>query len=296
MNFVARKAVAGACLVALAGPVWANATSTATFGLVTVTLTDLNPDDGIAPSIAFLSNPVRYAGGAYLYGEAETGLYGSYDPGHDLRRYDKAGSWQTTNVRGAAQTGLASAVGEVLGDAGGVGFSSLSVTGTALSGDAQSARYYSYAGVPNSHDNKQFILSPYTQVTFSVQATLSAQFTLGYTAGALEGESAGANLALFAGGLSADGHSMLEDLQQHGIGVNYLDGTAAGGASESWSGLMAASYSNWSGHNSQGQFWADGAVGGHSVMLSPVPEPASYGLLLSGLGVLAGVARRRRRA
>ena len=39
-----------------------------------------------------------------------------------------------------------------------------------------------------------------------------------------------------------------------------------------------------------------GASFGGSVMLAPVPEPETYGMLLAGLGITAWVARRRRAA
>ncbi|WP_229257335.1 PEP-CTERM sorting domain-containing protein [Duganella callida] len=293
MKLAARYAlVAG--LAAAAGPVFADAYSTASFGNVTVTLIDLDPNDGIAASISFLPNTTKFDGGAYIHGEAEDGIIGGYDPGHQLQRFDKSGAWQSTNVSGNAHTGLSSAAASVTGSASGVGFTALSVSGKALSGLDDHGNYYSYASVPfNNVDNRGFVLSANTKVVFSVDAAMSATMTRGYTAGALEGESASALMSLYAGGLAADG-SMLDDLQQHGVGVQYFDGGPLGGATDSWAGVMSASYSNLTNHSSQGQFWADAQVGGHSVMAA-VPEPETYAMLLGGLGLLGGLARRRNR-
>ncbi len=292
MKIAALNVLAAACLAVFAGPALADAYSIATFGNVTVTLIDLDPNDGIAASISFLPNTTKFSGGAYIYGEAETGLVGGYDPGHQLGRYEKIGAWQSTNVSGATSTNLANSSASVTGSDSGVGFSGLSLAGAAHSTADEHSRFYAYAGVPNTHDNKGFILSANTMVSFSVNASISASTTIGYTPGALEGEAASAVLSLYAGGMGGDG-TMIDDLQQHSVSVYYIDGDPLGGAADSWNGVMTASFSNLSNHASRGEFWADASIGGRSV-ITAVPEPETYGMLLGGLAMIGALARRRR--
>ena len=293
MKRAALQVLAAACLAALAGPVLADAYSTATFGNVTVTLVDLNPNDGIAPSISFLSNPTKFAGGSYVYGSTETGLPGGWEPGHELNQFEQTGAWQTTDVSGNAHVTYATASAAVKGAAGGVGFSALSASGHAQSGADNRGLYYAAASAPGAPASKFFVLSANTMVSFSVNAALSASMTLGYTPGALEGEGAAARLALYAGGLDATGASLPGDLEEHWASVLYESGAPMVGASDSWSGVMTASFSNLSNQSSKGEFYAEGLASGRSVVLAAVPEPATYGMLLGGLGLLGALARRR---
>lgn len=282
-----------ACLATMAGPASATAISSAAFGNVTITLYDLKPDDGIAPSISFLPYTHKFDGGAYIHGEAETGQTRTWDPGSELITYEKTGAWQSTSVRDSGQSGMASSAASVTGSASGLGFTALSVSGTAESGEGEYGRYYSYASVTNGPNLKRFVLSANTMVTFSVDASVSASATLGYTPGAREGELAYAKLRMYAGGVDARGNSLDGDLQEHLANVLYGDGWPAGGASNSWSGLMSASFSNLSDRSGQGEFYAEATVGGRSVPAA-VPEPSSPAILLSGLGLMAALARRRR--
>jgi hypothetical protein len=291
----ARKALSAlvvAGIATAAGPAFAAAYSTATFGKVTITLIDLDPNDGISANISFLNDPIKFDGGAFIRGMAETGMNSGNEPGNQLKNFKKTGAWQTTSFSDSAITPLAVASGSVTGSATGAGFSALSLTGSALSTAEQRANYAAYGAVPGL-DYRGFVLSANTKVVFSVDASVSAQTTIGHTPGGLEGEAASALLSLYAGGYAANGVTVVEDLQEHGASVLHVDGSPDMGAADAWSGVMSASFSNLSSHSTEGGFYAHAAISGNSV-ISAVPEPSTYGMLLGGLAMMGALLRRRR--
>jgi hypothetical protein len=283
----ALKALAAACLAVVAAPVLADAHGSASFGSVTVTLIDLNPNDGIAPSISFLQG-ARYEAGPYITGEAQ-----SYLPGVEDSRFERVAATQTKSLEDKVKTSLASSSASVTAAANGAGFTAMSVSGAAESAVGGYGHFYSYASVPAAVAGNGFVLSPNTMVSFSAFGSASADYTLGYTSQSIEGERASAVLTLYVSGAKADGSGDVTDFQQQFASV-YSDiyGGLPGSDSASWNGVMSASYSNLSTHSSIGHFYAETEVGGLSV--SAVPEPATYGMLLAGLGTI-GIARRRRR-
>lgn len=294
MKHVVQYALAAACLASAGGAAHADAYAGATFGSVTITLVDLDPNDGIAASISFLPTPTKYYAGALVRGESSTYRDSVNEPGAQYKSFFNRGAWQSTNVNGSAVTDLASASGSLTGAATGVGFVGLNLAGSALSTTAQHSHFYAYASVPGDpFGHLDFVLSANTQVVFSVDASMNAGTTIGGTAGSLFGESASAVMGLYSGGLAADGVTLLEDLREQGVGVTWQDGDAPGGGVDSWSGVLSSSFSNLAGHSSQGEFWAYATINGDSV-LAAVPEPSTYGMLLGGLGLVGFLARRRK--
>lgn len=291
----ALNALALACLAGAASPVLADAYGSATFSNVRVTLIDLNPGDGIAPSIVFMPDPGKYASGAYIGGVAQTGQPNGNEPGNIYDSFNRTSASSQSNINGSIHNALASSSASVTGSATGAGFSAASVSGSALSTAVQSAFFTADAFIPDiSAHNLIFSLSANTEVVFSVDASMSVRTTIGHTAGAASGESAGAELQLYAAGPGLNLH-MEQDLEQKEVDVGWMPGDAPGGATDSWSGVLSASYSNLSNRSHEGEFGAEAHLYGISVA-NAVPEPSTYAMLLAGLGLVATQARRRHRS
>ncbi|MGV7207665.1 PEP-CTERM sorting domain-containing protein [Oxalobacteraceae bacterium A2-2] len=288
------KAWVAICAAAAVGPVLADSYGSASLGKVSVVLIDLDSDDGIAASISFLPSTVKYADGALISGVAQTGQFGGTEPGNHYESFIKTAAWPGTNVSGNFSSELASASAAVSGAASGAGFTAASLSGAAFSTQSQSAYFFAEASIPGSpYDKRAFVLSAHTQVVFSVDATLAASTTLGLGRDGAS-ESALAEATLYAGGWAQDGVTWVADERIQSASVSYLAGMAQGGGAEAWSGTMSVSYSNLAAASAEGEIQAYARVRGTSVVA--VPEPEGYAMLLGGLAMLAGLARRRIRS
>src|SRR5471030_3085759 len=118
---LALNALASACLAMLAAPVFADAYGSATLSNVTVTLIDLNPNDGIAPSISFLPDPAKFASGANISGVAQTGQAFGNEPGNIYDSFSKTGASSQANISGTIHNALATSSADVTGSTTGVG-------------------------------------------------------------------------------------------------------------------------------------------------------------------------------
>jgi hypothetical protein len=124
--------------------------------------------------------------------------------------------------------------------------------------------------------NWNFVLSPYTMVLFIAQGAINAT---PYSLSGGDGDSTGASLGM-------------QVIDNNGYISTVSRLSSAGGAN--FSERLYVSFANLSGSTVQGQFGAGTSAGGWS-NVTPVPEPETWAMMLAGLGLVAGMARRKRK-
>ena len=266
-SFAVPVAAAATALLA-AGPAHAASTETSTLGGFHVTLTDLDPSDGVAPSVTLdpqsrsivSASAVPTSGGASWIQMGDS-AFGPVTVSGDLDGSGGSASFAGDPFGAGAQL-VASATG-----------------GPSLAVGTSAA----YVQTPPTYET-QFLLSAHTQVT------LWGATTIDWNAGAPGGSAFGEiDLALWLP--DASGRDFVA--QDDATGGYYGDGTGA--LSGSMPGGVMVTYADDS----------DAAIPvGYEVSvfatageLEPVPppidEPAGAGLLLAGLSLLWRVRRRR---
>lgn len=286
MKRLAMHILATACLAAVVGQASATASSSAFMGKLVITLTDLNPTDGITPWLSFKPNSVS---GLHNVAEGWGDVYESYT------RDDYASAVQQNGtLTRKVDTEWSSASGTVNTAANAAGFTSMSAQGSAQSGLDGYGKYFSQAY--NGNGVSEFKLSANTQVTFSVVADLKANTSMGYNLDADMAEYGYARALLNVGG-TVDG-MWQNDASEHAALAEYYvnDDNTVSGVSDSWSGLMSVSFYNFGATTSDA--WLQGVAlsEGQSAVwdgVTPVPEPETYAMMLAGLALI-GAARRRK--
>lgn len=294
------RTIAAACAaLAFGSSAWAAASASATLSGLTVTLYDLNPTDGIGPSITFQSNSTY---GSYVSTSASDFSIGSQSgAGWSFSPLGPAGS---SSAKGGAQAGAA--VSGSLGS--GV---TMSASGSAAGWTVAPPDFFSnvtsfgadaYAGA--QFGSLRFELSPFTLAVINGQASLTATTTVGAKEGddfSLDTESASAGFSM---GMSGPGPSGGGDsYQSSSDNVNlYADwgyfydpetGTQGyTGESVSLDRAFALSFTNLSGGALGGDLSIRLSVSGYS-NVAAVPEPGSIALMVAGLGVVGLRLRRR---
>lgn len=294
-----RAAIASAAaLAALASaPAHATASASASLGPLTITLTDLDPNDGIAPSITFND--------AHGYANTAVGAVAhDYSNGAESVTNDyRVGAWTPVAVAtsgvanawaSASVSGNGSADGTTL-VASGAAFGSSAGNSSDFGGGAL-APYGFFYGFG------QFTLSAHTSVTFSASAAASAgvtnvwdpAITYGY-----EWASADAGLEVRDAGFGVG----TEDFTTAYVASKPYDtsppctsmtfGSCYGPDSASESRTVSVSLVNDADESSWGWLRGRAEGSGQSYALA-VPEPSTYALMLAGLAATVFVARRRR--
>ncbi len=300
------RALVPAALLLAATPAMAASTADVQVTGVSLQLIDLNPGDGIAPSVSF-------SGGASR-GESAISFTRPGSSGSENATFTGlAGAWSPGSVGVAG--GFGSAAASLSGGGMPTG-SSLSATGSAtaptggfcLPGDTGfnncfAAQAGFSASVQPTGFSSSFTLSPGTLMVLTVDATLNASATGGGRTAQFNdffftnGDGASANLSLSVNGAGPTGSGLQSSSDSRflsafafydfGSGVFIPD-------SESFSGQLGVSFTNLSSGTLEGSFTMNLGVSGTAygdALL--VPEPGAWALMLAGLAAVAGVARRR---
>lgn len=284
------KRLIGMAAVAVASwaahaPVWAAASSSATLGDLTIELVDLNPGDGISPSIsfagvatgasrAFNSDPFQhpddevFAAGPFVAFSVSTSTLHS------------ASGASVTGGAPATLTGASTLIGTIM--AGGYANGTSAFLGLDESG-------YSASGGVNYHLSTQFTVSANTLVLFSAAGTVAASVTTSYVDSPYNYEYATAFADIRVEGPGASGGGLQSSFDELGLFFDNLSGPNADTSSRS----LAASFTNLTGSSMDGKFHAAVSANGVSYAAA-VPEPSAYWLAAAGVAVLGMAARRRK--
>lgn len=299
MNRIPLLISAAALTAATTLPAHAVATSSATLGPLTITLFDLDPLDGIAPSLTF-GNPYGY--GSY----ADAYAYDSDPYGYDLQYV-----WGTTEfepLSTSAATVMASATAVVSGSGDAAG-TMLTVTGSAAGTmntqpfSYQYSQYSATAYAPSYYYYSSFSLSANTLLLVSATASVSGSVTSAFDpANGYQYESAYANTTLYLSGPGASGSGGGSQSSSDGLSLSIGNATVYDAAcvygycygpnSGADSRTLSVSFVNASGADLAGYFQAYANVSGTSYVQA-VPEPETYAMMLAGLLSLGFLTRRR---
>jgi hypothetical protein len=289
MKRLAMHTLVAGCLAAAVGQASATAASSAVTSNLTITLSDLNPTDSVTPWLKFApSQPGTVHNDVAGWGDIRE-VYSSDDYVPNAK-YDGV-------LSADLKTDWSAASGTLNGAATVAGFTGMSSQGIANSGlDGYGA--YRNVVANSSGGNNYFELSPMTKITFSMTADLKAFTSMGYNLDADMGEFAHARTLLNLYG-TVNGIDQF-DAQEQAVWAYYYvnDDNTVSGVSDNWSGTLTVSFYNYGSTATQVLLQSYVATEGQSAVwdgVTPVPEPATYAMMLGGLALI-GLARRRRAA
>ncbi|MBS1143272.1 MAG: hypothetical protein H6R14_678 [Proteobacteria bacterium] len=284
MKYGFRKlALAGVMAAAFATPALAAVSASATVSDFSITLYDLNPLDGIMPTITWSS----ISADPNMATNTSASVSGPYSASNTYN-YTPIGVLNTSTATISDATATATINGNMLSASGSATATSASWQNRSFSAGARHGDYVS-----------NFILSANTAAIFTANVTTLASVTVGYDPLSGQSEAASANITMSVSGNGASGNGSQNSSDS-------LSASAGGWwwyptlpLTQSNSAILAGSFVNTSAGDLSGAFQLGATVNGYTnvvasaVSVTAVPEPESYAMFLAGLGLIGAVARRR---
>lgn len=273
-------AAALACAT-LAAPALADSFASATFSNFRISLFDLDPTDSFAPSI--------YWDDAPGYSSLVSGMVSASGPSTPpvSDSYIQFGAGQFGALQATVTTPYSQASSRVTSGVPQFDGGAIEVSGQARQAPGAGSEFRAEAQAVGWGVGSPFALSPKTAVVFSGLGSVRAAVE-GKAGGGGEAQ-AGINMTVTGNGPGGPGgtQSSFDSLRAFT--------KAASGSTDTFAEerMMVGSFLN----NSLSEIWGElrlVATADGLATAGPVPEPGSYAMLLAGLGLMAGVARRRR--
>jgi hypothetical protein len=297
---------AAAALLMAATPAMAASTASAQLTGVNLQLIDLNPSDGIAPSVVFLGGASRgessinftQPGRSGSESTSFTGLGGPWSPGSASVSGDFGSAAAVLTGSGTPTGATISVSGSATEPGGGYclsegsGFNTCFNAQAGYSAQAQPAGFFG-----------DFQLSPNTVMIVTMDAALSVAATGGgltqqfdsFPFTNSDSASANVNLSVSGPGPTGSGSQSSSDGRFLSVFASYDFGSGSFiPASDALNSGLGVSFSNLSSGTLNGSFslslGTNGTAYGDALL---VPEPGAWALMLAGLAAVAAVARRR---
>lgn len=270
-------------------PAMAAGSASATISGFSVRLIDLNPTDGITPSISF------EPGSFFVDEEGLSGFVSSYIEGSFGSFDDFSSSLTFSPISSSLSQAGATASAAISGNETlpGTTLSAAATTSDLVAG-ASSRQIYASG---NSDLSSIFKLSGNTLAVFSVRASASLSGAGGYVqgpSGQYFGDQGSAEADIYVSGPGAlNSEGGYQESSDEFEFFNFNNGEGALPFDFSGTEELSATFLNLTGGTLSGELEFD-ASAYVSTSTAPVPEPGTYALLLAGLGMMGFVASRRR--
>ena len=275
--------IAAAVATLAAGPVFANSFASASLGPIRVTLFDMDVLDGVDPSISFGTTGDANDTAAHVF------LYRS-SPEDQHEQYTN-GAVQWAPVSASVNTSWGGASASLVGASTLLSPNGMTLSASGSVNNPISVGYFSYdyayfvAGVEAPSSKTGFTLSANTAVMFSA---------LSETTVSLSGPRTGSDDAHAATTMGISGLGALGSGSQTASDDNYSDvDWNSSYLKASQSRRLGVSFLNLTNESMDGVFNTSVSASGGVYNIAAVPEPESYAMLLTGLGLMGAVARRR---